>query len=101
MYVHIRITRRRGRKIPDHEAYRPENQFLGCLYTNGSTFEVWQSGTKPWPPLARLYDARVLSIQTCEIYVRGYEEENGGGVLQEWVCKVLSSEEFFERTSPK
>ncbi len=98
MFVHIRITRRRGRKIPDHEAYRPENQILGCLYTNGSTFEVWSGDTKPWPPIATLYDAKVLSIQAREIYIRGYEEDNGGGVLQEWVCQVLSSAEFFERT---
>lgn len=98
MFVQIRITRRRGRKIPGHEASRPENQLLGCLYTNGSTFEVWSRDSMPWPPLARLYDARVLSIQAREIYIRGYEEENGGGVLQEWICQVLSSTEFFERT---
>lgn len=41
-----------------------------------------------------LCDGRVLSIQACDFYVRGYEDQNGAGVLQEWVCHVLTPEDF-------
>lgn len=41
-----------------------------------------------------LCDGRVLSIQACDFYARGYEDQNGAGVLQEWVCHVLTPEDF-------
>lgn len=41
-----------------------------------------------------LYDGRVLSIQASDFYVRGYEDHNGAGALQEWVCHVLTPEDF-------
>jgi len=41
-----------------------------------------------------LYDGRVPAIQASDFYVRGYEDQNGAGVLQEWVCHVLTPEDF-------
>jgi hypothetical protein len=94
MFVRVRRTRAAGRKIPDHEASRPEHQFVGYLCTNGSEFRLWASGSMVWPPIMVLYDGRVLSIQASDFYVRGYEDHNGAGVLQEWVCHVLTPEDF-------
>lgn len=94
MLVQIRRTRDRGRKIPEHEATRPEHQFVGSLETNGSEYRLWKNGSMVWPPLLVLHDARVLGIRADEFFIRGYEAHNGGGVLQEWVCRVLTPENF-------
>jgi len=40
-------------------------------------------------PAAVLYDAKVLSIRSDIMFIRGYEEHRGGAVLQEWECKPV------------
>lgn len=41
-----------------------------------------------------LYDDRVLSSQASDFCVRGKEDHNGAGALQEWVCHVLTPEDL-------
>lgn len=41
-----------------------------------------------------LCDGRALSIQACDFYVWGYDDHNGAGALYEWVCHVLTPEDF-------
>jgi len=90
MFVHIRRLRQGGRRIPDHEANRPEHQAVGDLQSTARKFELHQ-------PLANtvaghvLHDARVVSVLpgVGGMLIRGFEEYCGGAVLQEWEVTPL------------
>lgn len=95
MYVHVRRLRFKGRPIPDHEAGNPEHMTSGELSTRGARFELRRFFDTGGRPIAVLYDAKILCIHAYTIRVRGYEEYNGGGVLQEWECSLIA-----QRKSP-
>ncbi len=92
MFVRIRRLRYAGRRIPDHEADRPEHQTTGDLHSFGGRFELH-------PPLANagprdvLHDARVIGIGpgVGGMLVRGFEEHRGAAVLQEWEVTPLET----------
>lgn len=92
MFVHIRRLRHAGRRIPDHEADRPEHQTTGDLHSVAGRFELH-------PPLANagpgdvLHDARVIGIRhgVGGMLIRGFEQHRGAAVLQEWVVTPLET----------
>jgi hypothetical protein len=89
VFLHIRLLRKGGRPIPDHEANRPEYRFTGDMTTMGSRFELRRCAGPVGDPVAVLYEVKVLSIRGDVMRLRGYEEHNGAGVLQEWECKPV------------
>ena len=99
MYARVQILRRGGRKIPDHEQSHPEHRMVGCLEITGSKCILWRTGSMVWPPMATLHSAQVLSVIGDEMFIRGFEEWNGAGVLQEWRCSVMSGPEFHSPAS--
>lgn len=90
MFVRIRCLRQGGRRIPDHEANRPEHQAVGDLLSTGRKFELHQALANTGPGFI-LHDARVVAVQpgVGGMLIRGFEEYHGGAVLQEWEVTPL------------
>lgn len=90
MFVRIRRLRQGGRRIPDHEADRPEHQAVGDLQSMGRQFELHQQLANTGPGYV-LHDARVVAVQpgVGGMLIRGFEEYRGGAVLQEWEVTPL------------
>ena len=90
MFVRICRLRQGGRRIPDHEAGRPEHQAVGDLQSTGRKFELHQPLVNAGPGYS-LHDARVVAVQPGAggMLIRGYEEYGGGAVLQEWEVTPL------------
>lgn len=99
MYTRIEVLRRGGRKITYDEQSRPEPEMVGCLEIAGGRCVLWRTSSRVWPPVATLHGAQVLSVIAGELLVRGYEEWNGRGVMQEWRCRFMSGPEFSSLTS--
>ena len=72
---------------------------VGCLEVTGSKCVLWQTASMIWPPVATLHSAQVLSVIGDKMFIRGFEEWNGAGVLQEWRCSVMSGPEFYGSAS--
>jgi len=86
VFLHVRLLRKGGRPIPDHEASRPEYRFTGDMTTMGSRFEPRRCSGPVGDPVAVLYEVKILSICGDVMRLRGYEEHRGAAVLQEWEC---------------
>lgn len=88
--VTICRLRQGGRRIPDHEASRPEHQAVGDLQSMGRKFVLHQPLANAGPRYL-LHDARVVAVQpgVGGMLIRGFEEYRGGAVLQEWEVTPL------------
>jgi hypothetical protein len=92
MFVRIRRLRYGGRRIPAHDADRPEHEALGDLHSVAGWFDLY-------PPLANsgprevLHDARVTGIRpgVGGVLIRGFEEYRGASVLQKWEVTPLEN----------
>ena len=90
MFVRIRRLRHAGRRIPEHEADRPEHEAVGDLRSSAGRFELHRQ-LENTGPADVLYDAHVVVVHpgVGGMLLRGYEEHRGSGVLQEWEVTPL------------
>lgn len=47
-----------------------------------------------------LNEGCILSSQAPDFYARSYDDHNGPGALQEWVCHVLTPEDLQRLSGP-
>ncbi len=92
MFVRIRRLRHAGRRIPDHEADRPEHQTTGDLHSVAGRLELHQQLSHTGPRNV-MHDARMIGIRpgVGGMLVRGFEEHRGAAVLQEWEVTPLET----------
>ena len=90
MFVRIRRLRRAGRRIPDHETRRADDDVIGDLQSIGGRYEL-HTPLSNKGPVAVLYDAHLVGVEagTGGMRIRGFEEHNGAAVLQEWAVQPL------------
>lgn len=92
MFVRIRRLRHAGRRIPAHEADRPEHQTIGDLQSVAGRLELHQQLAHTGPRDV-LHDVRMIGIRpgVGGMLVRGFEEHRGAAVLQEWEITPLET----------
>ena len=90
MFVRIRRLRRAGRRIPDHEPRRADDELVGDLQSIGGRVELHASLSNK-KPVEVLYDAHMIGFEagTGGMRIRGHEEHNGAAMLQEWAVQPL------------
>lgn len=90
MDVEIKLMRSQGRRVPSTEDPKVLRGELMGTPKRIQLFKFGQSHVGNAVPLAQLYAVEVLSLGSGSMYLRGYEEERGAAVLQEWDCRLTS-----------